>query len=288
MKMQGCNCSILIKTEYSELDIPYSEETIRDAISVLQEEASIEGDGTCKAIRKKSGVTGCVVTSLTIGTAPLLLYLAMGAVGLPVLISQTRSLYRYSLCLIPQEDTEYFNLVQDRGGERKYFERCFVQGFELRFEREQAIKLKLDVCGDAPSVIYPYADKFEKITEERFYSDNVKYLLNGKEYKNIYGITLLVKKESGTKTEIWIKRSLEQGSDLPEIIDEFVINAQLLRDKYEYSYYGAFKITLKRLVLISNETNVNNSDTVISPLRYYTAGTVSADVFSTNSIHAVC
>jgi hypothetical protein len=83
MLVNGCDCSIVIKTSHIEKDIPYSDETLREAVSILQEEASIEGDGVCRDIRKKSGVTGRVVTPLTIGTAPLLLYLAMGACGKP-------------------------------------------------------------------------------------------------------------------------------------------------------------------------------------------------------------
>ena len=58
------------------------------------------------------------------------------------------------------------------------------------------------------------------------------------------------------------------------------ITAQLLRDKYEFRFYGTFKITLKRLVLTSDETNINSTDTVIGPLRYYVADTVSTEVFS--------
>ena len=71
-------------------------ETIREAVSLLVEEGAIEGDGCCRAIRKSGrqaglGVTGCVVTPLTIGTAPLLLYLAMGNAGLPVFVSETKN-----------------------------------------------------------------------------------------------------------------------------------------------------------------------------------------------------
>ncbi|MDR2476824.1 MAG: hypothetical protein LBD18_03450, partial [Treponema sp.] len=76
MPVNGCDCSIVIKTAYREFALPYSAETIREAYSLLQEEAAIEGNGVCRTIRKKSGVTGCVVTPLSIGTAPLLLYLA--------------------------------------------------------------------------------------------------------------------------------------------------------------------------------------------------------------------
>jgi len=79
---------------------------------------------------------------------------------------------------------------------------------------------------------------------------------------------------------LWIKRALNCGSDLPHIIDEMTISALLLRDKYEYRYFGTFQITLKRLFLTSDETNINSVDTVIGPLRYYVSGEVSAETFS--------
>ena len=289
MKVQGCDCSITIKTEYREFDVPYSEETIREAYSLLQEEAAIEGDGTCRAIRKSNGITGCIVTPLTIETAPLLLYIAMGSAELPVFVSETRNLYKYQIDLIPMEDTECFELIQDRSGnrelgigngERRLFEGCRVKGFELRVVRGEAVKLKLDVASNIPPVTYPYYDVIENETGERFNGDNVKYKINGKDYKNIYGITLLSKKEGGTITEIWIKRVLEQGNEISGIIEELVITAQLLRDKYEYRHYGIFRITINRLVLTADETNVNCTDTVIAPLRYYVTGRVSTEVFT--------
>jgi predicted transposase YbfD/YdcC len=87
------------------MGVPYAEETIREAVSLLTEEAAIEGDGSCRAVRKSNGFTGCAVTPLTIGTAPLLLYLAMGSTKLPLYVSETRNLYRYMLNLLPVEDS---------------------------------------------------------------------------------------------------------------------------------------------------------------------------------------
>jgi hypothetical protein len=165
MLVNGCDCSIVIKTSHIEKDIPYSDETLREAVSLLQEEASIEGDGVCRAIRKNNGVTGCVVTPLTIGTAPLLLCLAMGAAGNPVFVSETQNLFKYELNLLPTEDTECFDLIQDRtnnneqltgNNERKYYEGCRVSGFELRIMRGEALKLKLDICGERAPRFYPY------------------------------------------------------------------------------------------------------------------------------------
>jgi hypothetical protein len=70
------------------------------------------------------------------------------------------------------------------------------------------------------------------------------------------------------------------AADLPGIIDELTITAQLLREKYEYRHYGMFRMTVTRLVLVSDETAVDCADAVIGPLRYYVAGTVNSEVFT--------
>jgi hypothetical protein len=262
--------------------VPYSTETLREAVSLLLEEAAIEGDGVCRAIRTSVGlgVTGCVVTPLTIGTAPLLLYLAMGSSSMPLFVSETRNVYQYRLNLLPMEDGGLFDLVQVKGGERKLFEACRVKGFELRFLRGEAVHLKLDICGEQAPIVYPYVEIPVIESAERFSGDCVTYRINGTEYKNIYGLTLFAKKEGGTKTELWIKRSLEDGGDLPSLIEEMTITAQLLRDTYERRHFGTFRITLTRLVLTADETEIDCADSVVGPLRYYVAGTVNAKVFT--------
>ena len=294
MSVRGADCSIVIKTAHREMDIPYAEETLREAFSLLHEQASIEGDGVCKAIRKCGGVTGCFVTPLTIGTAPLLLCLAMGSAGIPAFVSETRSLYRISLDLLSMEDSDFFDLIQDRADnkeyvidyreqitmERRLYEACRVTGFELRITRGEAVKLKLDVNGEKPPIVYPYADIFEKKIDERFNGDNIVCVINGKKYSNIYGVTVISKKQNGSKTELWIKRSLEKGFDIPEIIDEITIDAKLLIEGYEYRHFGMFKIIMKKLVLVSDETNINSGDAVVGLLRYYVSDTVCAHVFT--------
>ena len=286
MFVNGSDCSIVIKTAHREIDVPYSDETLREAVSFLQEEASIEGDGVCRGIKKSTGVKGCVVTPLTIGTAPLLLYLAMGSAGSPIFVSETRNLFKYQLNLLPLEDTEHFDLIQDRKNGRLFYEYCRVFGFELRVMRDEAIKLKLDIVGEYAPKAYPYIDTFAREAGERFSGDCVKYFINGKEYTNIYGVTLITKKRGGTKTEIWIKRAAmrsiagQKGPEFPVNIEDLVITAQLLRDKYEYRHFGMFRITLKRLVLISDETEINTSGAVIGPLRFYVSGGTEAEVFT--------
>ncbi|MDR0442124.1 MAG: hypothetical protein LBH44_01795 [Treponema sp.] len=281
MTVNGCDCTIVVKTAHRETDIPFADETIRGAVSLLEEEASIQGGGVCKAIRKNSGAVGCIVTPLGISTAPLLLSLAMGAAEKPVFVSETRNMYKRHLDLAPMEDTEHFDLIQKRGGDCFLYEGCRVNGFELRIRREEKIKLKLDVCSERPPIAYSArSDRIEKASGELFSGDYSTYTINGKDYKNIYGSTLVSKKEGGTKTEIRIKRALEQGQDLPHLIEEFTITAQLLRDSYEFRQFGIFRITLTRLVLVSDGTEINTSGAVIGPLKYYVTGNVSTEVFT--------
>jgi hypothetical protein len=189
----------------------------------------------------------------------------MGNAGLPLYVSETRNLYRYKLNLLPVEDSSRFDLVQERGGSRKLYEGCAVSGFELRFNRGETVHLKLDVKGERSPVIYPYTDPLATETGERFSGDYITYQINGTEYRNIYGLTISAKKEGGTRTELRIKRALEQGGDVPGIIEGLTITAQLLRDTYEYRYFGIFRITLTRLVLVSDETAVDCADGVIGP-----------------------
>jgi hypothetical protein len=283
MFVHGSDCSIVIQTSHNVIDVPYSSETIREVVTMLYEEASIEGDGTIKGLQKYSGVTGCVVTLLTLHTAPILLCLTFGFSDNPVFVSGTRDMFQSRLRLVPYEDSEKFDLIQDRcsgNGERRLFEHCRVKSFELRIEREQNIKLKIDVDSDVAPRVYPYDDIFQREQGEQFHSDCVVYSIDASEYKNVYGVTIQCNKENGTKTEVWIKRVLEQENKLPEQIKKCIITAYLLRDTYEYGRYGTFKITMSNLVLISDETNIESSDAVMGMLRYHVNDSVSADVFT--------
>ncbi|MFP3041740.1 hypothetical protein LQZ19_07945 [Treponema primitia] len=287
MNVQGRDCCITLKTPYRAIGLPYAEETIREAISLLKEEAPIEGAGNCRAIRKSRGVTGCVVTPLTIETAPLLFVLALGRSGLPVFVSGTRNLYRHSIRLSAMEMGLRFDLIQERGSLRTLYEGCSVRDFELRILRDEAIKLKLDIAGDIAPATYLYQDSLtmddgERAFCERFKEDGVQYRINGAENKTIYGLTIAGRKQEGTQMEVWIHRILDTAGELPTSIESLEIQAHLFRDSYEWRSYGAFYLTLTRLVLMADETNVDSGDAVIGPLRYYVTGTVSAEVFTTD------
>ncbi|GHV25502.1 hypothetical protein AGMMS4952_03410 [Spirochaetia bacterium] len=280
MTVQGRDCTITLKTQYREIGLPYAEETIREAVSLLRENPAIEGYGNCGAIRQSAGVMGCVVTPLSIETAPLLFVLALGRSGVPVFVSETRGLYRHTVNLSAMENGLRFDLIQERGAVRTLYEGCRVKDFELRIMRGEAVKLKLNITGDTPPVTYAYPDRLTVHGGERFKENGVKYRINGMDYSNIYGLTIATRKEGGTQTEVWIHRVLEDTAILPPLIETLEVTAQLYRDEYEYRSYGAFRLRLSRLVLMADETDINSGDAVIGPLRFYCAGLFSADVFT--------
>jgi hypothetical protein len=275
------------------MGLPYAEETIREAVSILKEEAAIEGDGNCGAIRRCRGVTGCVVTPLSIETVPFLFVLALGRSGVPVFVSGTRGLYRHTVNLSAMENGLRFDLIQERGEMRALYEGCRVNGFELRIMRGQQaalIKLKMDITGDYPPVSYSYLNRTAVYGGERFKEDGVRYWINGTEYTNIYGLTIATRRAGGTQTEVWIHRIMDAETEIPSIIESLEITAQLFRDSYDCgnhgswnlssSQFGMFRLSLSRLVLMADETVIDCGDAVVGPLRYYVAGGLNADVFT--------
>jgi hypothetical protein len=286
MITHGKDCRLTILNADREYPLPYAEETLREAVYVLAEEASIEGDGNRRAVRKSAGITGCVITPLTIGTAPLLWALALGEAEPPLFVSETRNLYKHTLHLVPQEDSPAFLLVRKRGAERIRFEHCRVSGFELRIMREAAgampgaLSLRLDISGDTPPEPYLLETGNGLTPAERFKEPGVRYTLNGAENKTIYGLTVTTAKQGGTKTEVWVKRLISDSGEFPTAIESLTVTARLFREHYEWRTPGTFRLTFTRLLLMTDETSVNTSGPVIGPLRYYCAGDMTAEVFT--------
>jgi hypothetical protein len=281
MNVQGKDCRIFLRRDGAVTGLPYSEETIREAVSLLTEEAAIEGDGGCRAVRKSAGVTGCAVTPLTIENVPLLFTLVFGEAGRPEFVSGTRGLYRHRLFLRPFEDSTAFDLIRERE-KRVVYENCRVKGFELRIFRGEAVKLKIDIAGEYGPGPYPCTETAGTKNAERFKEDGVTYEINGNTNTDIYGLTIAATKNEGTKTEVRIHRILRRNEELPLAIENLTITARLFRDHYEWRLPGTFRLHLSRLLLMADETAVNAPGAVIGPLRYYAAGNISADVFSEN------
>jgi hypothetical protein len=285
MTVYGKDCGIVLKAGDREMGLPYTGETIRETARVWEEYAPIEGDGLRRVISQPSGVTGCVTTALTMGTAPLLLALALGRAELPVFVSETRGMFRHGLCLVSAEGGPSFDVIQDRRQGRKVFERCYVAGFELRIHRAEtlglsAVKLRVDIAGDCPAVVYPYQEIVGTNTGERFTENGVTYEIDGAKYRDIYGLTLTTEKKAGTKTIVMLHRVLRSQNSYPSFIEKLTISAHLFRDQYEDRRFGLFRLFLSRLVLLADETAVESGGAVIGPLRYYCAGGVSAEVFT--------
>jgi hypothetical protein len=279
MIVQGRDCGLVVRVGDGETALPYCEETIREKVCLLTEEAAIEGDGLRRALRVSAGVTGCVVTPLTMGTAPVLLALAFGEAGEADFVSETQGLYRRGLKAVSAEDSLRFDLVQDRGAGGKLYEGCKVTGFELRIMRGEALKLRLDIEGKSG---IEQTESYEGRGEngaERFKEDGVRYFINGARNWDIYGLTVAVDKSEGVKTEITIHRILRDGYEFPPVIENLSIIAELFRDKYEERERGRFFLHFSKLLLEADQTAVDSSGAVAGVMRYWCEG-MGADVFT--------
>jgi len=270
--LNGRDCAITIKTDGLETDIPYSEETVRGAVSILEERAAIEGDGLRRALAAPAGVTGCVAAPLTVGTAPLLLLLALG--GGESEAESSGGARRLGLRLAPMEDADGFDLIQRRGGDSVLYEGCKVEGFELRIERGEAIRLRLDVWGEGAPRAWPGGGAPASAGARRYHGDAATFRVNGKEQENIYALTIESRKKGSARTTLRLHRALGEGADFPETIEELEATALLDGGR---GGSGAIRLTLKRLARIADETKVDAADAVIGPLRYYVAGAVTAE-----------
>jgi hypothetical protein len=194
--------------------------------------------------------------------------------------SGTRNLYRQAFRLCAADEAARFYLHEQRGNEEKIYPECFCKGFELRIEREEAVKLHIDIGGDIAAKTY-IADPVKKNISyaERFKESGVEYFINQRKYNSIYRFVLSCEKSNGCKTAVLVYRYLNTDSEPPGYIETLTLRANLFRDMYEPGQHGKFSITLSDLRLLSDETEVCAADAVIGGLRYSVCGAVSADVF---------
>ena len=81
---------------------------------------------------------------------------------------------------------------------------------------------------------------------------------------------MFYEKREGKISALHIKRALFAGNNIPEIIEDFRLTARTNGGEF-----AQFAVQVKRLVLVSDETEVDSADYVLGTLRYYIAGAVT-------------
>jgi hypothetical protein len=282
--IKGTDYSIRIVSEGFNADIPFLSKTLREKFCLVKQEAAIEGKGRIRAVTESIGSTGGFTTPLTIGTVPALFSAIFGSPVSTEYVSGTRSLYRRKMELT--DISPRFDIYEQLRVSVKKYPLCFCKGFELRITRDAAVKLHLNIGSDSGTAPFPQNPQNPQNAEqtelqERFKEYGITYNIDGAKQDNIYHLVITCDKQNGCRTEVRIHRYIKNDSDYPTVIENFTIKARLFRDCYENKRFGAFEITLKNLRLISDETEVTTTDTVIGALRYYVCGEI--DVYAYNS-----
>jgi hypothetical protein len=282
--VQGGDFLLRMITDKSDVDIPFSGKTLREKVDVLRETAAIEGDGRRVAVVEKCGTTGGVTTPLTIGNSPALFAVLFGKYTGYEFVSETHNLYRHFIKLVPLHGSPRFDLIEKFASHQNTFLSCIVKNFELRFHRDETIKVHLDIDGDIKSQGIPIINEVVKRERTEYFSEiGTVYKVDDTNCIAIYGLVVNCDKTNGTKTEIAIHRYLQDEFIFPVVIENLTITSRLYRDEYETYHHGLFSLSFSKLKLITDDTEVNTADTVIGPLRYLVCGDTKATVYNENT-----
>jgi hypothetical protein len=269
-----------MRTEKIEAAIPFLSKTLREKIFFCEEYAPIEGEGRRGGITGSAGTEGGFTAALTLESAPAILGAMFGKKKHAFYISGTRDLYNHSFILCASDSAMKFYLHESSGENEKVYPDCFCKGFELRIERDEAVKVHIDIDGGSKAETFNAVPAVKKMNNiERFKESGVEYFIDGKKYNSIYRFVLSCDKKNGCRTEVLIYRYLTIDNEPPAFIENLMIRANLFRDMYEENQHGKFAVTLTDLRLLSDDTEVCAADTVIGALRYSVTGTGWVDTF---------
>jgi hypothetical protein len=284
--LNGRDYTVRLGTENAEAALPFLSATLREKIFFSEEYAPVEGEGRLGGITESAGTEGGFTAALTLESAPVILGAMFGKIKHVWYVSGTRDLYDHSFTLCASDEAVKFFLREQRGETEKVYPDCICAGFELRIERDEAVKVRVDIDGESAAETFHAVPAVKKISGiERFNERGVEYFINGKKYNSIYRFVLSCDKSNGCRTQVLISRYLNINNELPSFIENLTLRSNLFRDKYEEGQHGKFAVTLTDLRLLSDETEVCAADAVIGGLRYAVGGVARVDAFTRGRVN---
>jgi hypothetical protein len=278
--VNGRDYTVRLGTENAEAALPFLSATLREKILFSEEYAPIEGEGWRGGITESAGTEGGFTTALTLESAPVILGAMFGKIKHVWYVSGTRDLYNHSFMLCASDEAVKFFLCEQCGETEKVYPECFCAGFELRIERDEAVKVRVDIDGNTTAETFHAVPAVQKMSNiERFNERGVEYFINQQKYNSIYRFVLSCDKSNGCRTQVLISRYLTIDNEPTAFIGNLTIHANLFRDRYEENQKGKFEITLTNLRLLSDNTEVSSADAVIGGLRYSVGGVEFVDTF---------
>lgn len=227
-------------------------------------------------------VTGCIVTRMTITTAPILLFLVIGEIELEGHRPQTRGIYYHELITL---DTSlyYFGIETKNETHIKEYLELIVESFELRGERGSAVYMKINVRGRTETKL-ENIEVIEEIKSERyFFVRGNEISLNGQVIEDTAGFILegtLLHETVKTHT-FSIRRKETDHSDFSFMRDEISAELKFTNpEEYEAGYKAEFTVTLERLVYEGEESYPDTSGVWGRNFRYRVYGKLKVRVFT--------
>jgi hypothetical protein len=231
-------------------------------------------------------VTGCIVTRMTITTAPVLLLLATGEIEVEGHRPQTRGIYYHELITL---DTSlyYFGIETKNETHIREYLNLIIESFELRGERGSAIYMKIDVSGRTETTREKNSENIEVLeeikSERYFFVRGNEISVNGEVIEDTAGFKLEGKLLHETvKTHTFsIRRKETDKVDFSFMRSEITAELTFTNpEEYETGYKASFKISLERLVYEGEESYPDASGVWGRNFRYRVYGSLKVRVYT--------
>jgi len=262
--------------------IPATRNTIRYVPLLLDKKPTAGKNIIIKPQITGKKITGCIVSRMTITTAPILLLLVTGEIEIEGHRPQTRGIYYHELITL---DTSlyYFGIETKTETHIQEYLDLNVMSFELRGERGSAVYMKINVRGRTET-ISENIEVLEELKSERYfflYGNEIS--LNGEVIEDTAGFILEGKLLHETvKTHTFrIRRKETDNSDFSFMREE--ISAELTftnPEEYEAGYKASFSISLERLIYEGEESYPDASGVWGRNFRYRVYGKLKVCVYT--------
>ena len=264
------------------LTIPAVRNTMRQVPLLLDRKPTAGKNITLTPQITGRRVTGCIVTRITISTAPILLLLVTGEIETEGHRPQTRGIYYHDLLTL-ERSLYYFGIETRTETHIKEYLELIVESFELRGERGRAVYLKINVRGRTETISESIDGTKERKSERYFFFGGNEISINGEIIEDTAGFILEGRLLDETvKTHTFsIRRKETDRVDFSIMRTE--ISAKLTftnPEEYEARYTATFAVTLERLVYEGEESYPDASGVWGRNFRYRVYGKLKVRVYT--------
>lgn len=265
-----------------ELLLPVTRNTIRTIPTLIDKRPAVGKTITRYRLITGKEITGCIVSRLTMNTAPLLFLLAVGEIEEEGHRIGTRGTYYHDLAT-REGGFLYFGIAITTERTVTHYPDLITEGFELRGERGGALYLKLELKGSVETIRENDEDIPVLKSERFFFFYGHEITIRGTTYHDTAGFSIQGRQEwDGAKQyTVSIRRKETGTNDFEAMRDDITAEMRFENpDEYEPGYKAGFTVTMLKLVYEGEESYPDNTGIWGRDFRYRGYGKLGIRVYT--------